>query len=85
VKGNYGKEPADLVETTLQGWQLNVLHERGELAGKVIRLAQFMGSDTFTKLGEAQRNLLHSQLNAMNVYLSILDSRIERFIPEDEQ
>lgn len=66
-------------------WQQRVVEERDELAQKIAKLAAFMCGAAFTKQEEGSRNLLHNQLNHMNAYLCILDARIDRFMPENEQ
>ena len=68
--------------SNLLPWQDRVIEEHADLAQKIVRLANFMTTDDFRLLGESPRNLLHSQLNVMNTYLSILESRIDRFVPE---
>lgn len=51
--------------------------EERELAGKAIKLAEFMETDAFEELSEGNQYLLDKQLDAMTEYLNILGTRIE--------
>jgi hypothetical protein len=67
------------------GYQERVRAERAELSSKVDKLVSFMGdgaggvSAEFLKLPADEQFRLRLQIQAMCMYLDILDERIEHF------
>lgn len=51
--------------------------ERYNLMANTDKLFEFMGSDKFDSISITQQGLLECQLNAMRLYLSILNMRVD--------
>lgn len=60
----------------IQPHQQRVIDERDQLAEKINKLTEFIGSERFLSLG-GEQDLLRMQLGAMLQYLSLLERRIE--------
>lgn len=63
----------------LQPHQQRVVDEKLELDEKIMKLANFKQIETFAKLPQEDRDLLHWQLVAMEEYSDLLGKRIARF------
>lgn len=64
----------------MQPHQQRVVDEAKDLEDKVTKLKSFIaGNPIFASLNSLQKGLLISQVNAMNVYLEILNLRIASF------
>lgn len=59
--------------------QLRVIEERDELKEKADKLSAFIGTALFMDIEKEERDKLHEQLTVVNVYLSILNDRIDNF------
>lgn len=59
--------------------QERVIQERIELAVKVNKLEAFVLSEAFAKVTKAEASLLCAQLEAMALYLRVLDIRVAEF------
>jgi hypothetical protein len=60
-----------------------ILKEESELDERICKLSAFIDSKQFQELSDEDRNLLNLQLNAMQLYTSILGMRI--FNAQDEE
>lgn len=58
-------------------WRCRLVGEREELDDKVIKLSEFIGSETYNSISENQKILLKVQLVAMKMYRDTLDLRLE--------
>lgn len=56
-----------------------VAGEAAELKGKLDKLNTFLGSESFKRLSELERDLLHAQAVVMCQYHEILLARIDAF------
>jgi hypothetical protein len=56
-----------------------VCYEQQELFTKITKLQDFKASDKYKEVSPVQRELLNTQLMAMNLYNSVLISRIVEF------
>jgi hypothetical protein len=70
-------QPAAVAST----FQDRVRAERADLHDKIQKLGTFIGSPIFDGLNEAERMRLHQQVEAMAIYLDLLDDRIRAFEP----
>lgn len=61
----------------MEPYQVRMLEEREELAEKVERLQKFNESTQFSTLEKGEQNRLRRQLDAMCLYLYILNERID--------
>ena len=62
-----------------QPHQRRVIHEKVELDEKIGRLRDFIGTQVFDKLEEAEQWRLRKQIIAMDQYSEILRQRIAAF------
>ena len=53
-----------------------LVYERDELSTKTDKLNSFIEGGGLSKVDKPQRSLLKMQLNAMKIYLSLLEERI---------
>lgn len=65
----------------MQAFQQRVVDEKSELQIKIDKLTAFIPTEIFRGLPKAEQNRLNSQLVHMRHYASILDQRIEAFLP----
>lgn len=63
----------------------SVTAERDDLDVKVIDLSNYRNSAEFNDLSEKQQAYLLMQLNAMTLYLDILNLRIDDLTPEAQE
>lgn len=63
----------------MQGHQLRVVEELGELDEKIERLTEFMHNDVYPTLSAVDQGLMMVQLVAMENYSEALGRRIELF------
>lgn len=63
----------------MKDWQQRAVDEAEELEEKLMKLAEFLGSDSFYKLDNENQILLTQQYECMHDYHSVLRSRIELF------
>lgn len=59
--------------------QLRVIEERDELQERADKLTAFIGTGLFMKVEKEERARLREQSTVINVYLSILNDRIDNF------
>lgn len=64
---------------------ISVTAERDDLDAKVIDLSNYRNSAEFNDLSEKQQAYLLMQLNAMTLYLDILNLRIDDLTPEAQE
>jgi len=57
-------------------FKTRLLTERDELAGRLAKLNDFIVTDQFNNIDEAQQALLIVQSSAMATYLSVLNQRL---------
>ena len=62
-----------------------MLKEESELDDRICKLRSFIDSKQFQALSDEDRNLLNLQLNAMQLYTSILGMRIFNAQDEEDQ
>ncbi|ANZ48655.1 hypothetical protein BIZ83_gp198 [Erwinia phage vB_EamM_ChrisDB] len=60
----------------------SVTAERDDLDAKLIALSDYRNGSDFNALPEKQQALLLMQLNAMTLYLDVLNMRIDEMEPE---
>ena len=60
------------------GWRERLRAEGGQLHERCGKLKNFLGSEDFGKLDEAEQKLLAEQLTVMSRYLEILSERMAR-------
>ncbi|QVW55871.1 hypothetical protein pEaSNUABM9_00290 [Erwinia phage pEa_SNUABM_9] len=63
----------------------SVTAERDDLDTKLIALSDYRNSSDFSSLPAKQQALLLMQLNAMTLYLDVLNMRIDEMEPEAAQ
>lgn len=63
----------------LDEWQQRVVQEHNELWDKYVKITRFIESPSFDNIGAGEQQDLRAQRQTMQVYISILDSRIARF------
>ena len=61
-------------------WQQRLINEYNETYDRLIKLTRFIESPDFDQVGDGERQDLRRQRNLMLEYLSVLDSRVSRFI-----
>lgn len=59
--------------------QQRVIMERDELADKITKLAAFLPTPTYQRLGDEEQTRLANQLDAMRLYCAVLNQRIDAF------
>lgn len=65
--------------TTFLPHQQRVLDERKELATKAAALSEFRKTDIYKSLGVDEQRRLSRQIGIMDLYVDVLDERIEAF------
>lgn len=63
----------------MQDFLKRVINEREELNNRLVKLNKFLSSDIFSRLSTEEQSLLEKQSETMEVYLSILDKRINYY------
>ena len=61
-------------------WQERLMFEQKELSEKIIKLSDFLMSETYRDLGSLERVLLETQLDYMTGYHNILNKRIGIYV-----
>jgi hypothetical protein len=65
-------------EARMSDYVERMITERDELAGKIARLEEFLGGETFDALPRLDRSLMTEQMAHMRAYLGTLCRRIAR-------
>lgn len=68
----------------LQPHEQRVVAEHAELADRLQKLSDFMGTKAFQALGHQREKLLERQQQAMKAYLDVLAERIDDFDRPDD-
>lgn len=61
-------------------YTMRVIEERDDLKVKVDKLTKFLDSEQFTLLPFSDKILLRCQLDAMHMYLEVLNERVGLFM-----
>lgn len=64
---------------SLHLFQMRMIADREDLAGKVEKLQAFTGTDTMRALDQAERVRIMRQIDAMKLYEQVLGERIAAF------
>lgn len=59
--------------------QQRVIEERKEVAVKAVALSEFFKTDIYKSLGLDEQRRLRRQIGIMDLYVGVLDERIEAF------